>query len=34
MQILTNAVSVIYCSAGESNGILCFLAVTAIFVPR
>jgi len=28
MQILTNAVSVIYCSAGGSNGILCFLGVT------
>jgi len=28
MQILTNAVSVIYCSVGGNNGILCFLAIT------
>ena len=28
IQILTKVVSVIYCSAGGSNGILCFLAVT------
>ena len=28
IQILTNVVSVIYCSAGGNNGILCFLAVT------
>jgi len=28
MQILTNVVSVIYCSAGESSGILCLLAVS------
>ena len=28
IQVLTNAVIVIYCSAGGSNGILCFLGVT------
>jgi len=28
IQILTNAANVIYCSAGGSNDILCFLAVT------
>jgi len=26
--VLTNAVSVVYCSAGGSNGILCYLAAT------
>jgi len=33
MQILTKVVSVIYCSASGSNGILCFLVITLIFVP-
>jgi len=32
--MLTKVVNVIYCSAGGSNGILCFLAVTYMFVPR
>jgi len=34
IQILTNAFSVIYCSAVGSSSILCFLAVTQVFVPR
>jgi len=34
IQILTKVVSVIYCSAGRSNGILCFLAELANFCSK